>query len=33
VGEGTTEEIVKKYIQEQGSPTEKAMYRQLALFR
>ena len=33
VGEGTTEEIVKKYIQEQGTPTEKAMYRQLALFR
>jgi putative transposase len=33
VGEGTTEEIVKKYIQEQGSPTEKAMYRQLVLFR
>lgn len=33
VGEGTTEEIVRKYIQEQGSPTEKAMYRQLALFR
>ena len=33
VGEGTTEEIVKKYIQKQGSTTEKAMYRQLALFR
>ena len=33
VGEGTTEEIVKKYIQEQGSPDEKAMYRQLVLFR
>ena len=33
VGEGTTEEIVKKYIQQQGSPTEKATYRQLAFFR
>ena len=33
VGEGTTEEIIKKYIQEQGSPTEKAMSRQLVLFR
>ena len=33
VGEGTTEEIVKKYIQEQGSPEEKEMYRQLVLFR
>ena len=25
VGEGTTEEIVKKYIQNQGSPKEKAI--------
>ena len=33
VGEGTTEEIVKKYIQEQGSPEEKESYRQLVLFR
>ena len=33
VGEGTTEELVKKYIQQQGSPQEKALYRQLALFR
>ena len=33
VGEGTTEEVVKKYIQQQGSPQEKALFRQLALFR
>ena len=33
VGEGTTEEVVKRYIQQQGSPAEKAMYRQLTLFR
>ena len=33
VGEGTTEEVVKKYIEQQGSPQEKASYRQLALFR
>ena len=33
VGEGTTEEVVKCYIQQQGSPAEKAMYRQLTLFR
>ena len=33
VGEGTTGEVVKKYIEQQGSPQEKASYRQLALFR
>jgi REP-associated tyrosine transposase len=33
VGEGTTEEVVKKYIEQQGSPQEKASYRQLTLFR
>ena len=33
VGEGTTEEIVKRYIQNQGSPKEKEMYKQLTLFR
>jgi putative transposase len=33
VGGGTTEEIVRKYIQRQGSPSEKALYGQLVLFR
>ncbi len=33
VGEGTTEEIVKKYIQKQGGPSEKSMYKQLKLFK
>ena len=32
VGEGTTEEVVKKYIQTQGSVEEKAMYKQLRFF-
>lgn len=33
VGEGTTETIVRKYIQEQGSVREKELYPQLKLFR
>ena len=33
VGEGTTESIVRKYIQEQGSAREKELYSQLKLFK
>ena len=33
VGDGTTVEIVKKYIQEQGSEKEKEQYSQLKLFK
>ena len=33
VGEDTTAEVVKRYIQNQGSPKEKEMYKQLSLFR
>ena len=33
VGEGTTAEIVKRYIKNQGSPKEKEMYTQLSLFK
>ena len=33
VGEGTTESIVRKYIQEQGSVREKELYPQLKLFK
>ncbi|MBU4444529.1 IS200/IS605 family transposase [bacterium] len=33
VGEGTTESIVRKYIQEQGSEREKELYSQLKLFK
>ena len=33
VGEGTTESIVRKYIQEQGSVREKELYPQLILFK
>jgi len=33
VGEGTTESIVRKYIQEQGSEREKELYPQLKLFK
>jgi REP-associated tyrosine transposase len=32
VGEGTTEEVVRKYIQQQGSGREKELYHQLKLF-
>ena len=33
VGEGTTEEIVKKYVQRQGTPHEKELYKQLEFFK
>lgn len=33
VGEGTTEEVVKKYIQKQGTPHEKELYKQLEFFK
>ena len=33
VGEGTNEEIVRKYIQNQGSDEEKLMSKQLKLFK
>jgi putative transposase len=33
VGEGTTEDIVRKYIQNQGNPEEKRMSKQLRLFK
>jgi putative transposase len=33
VGDGTTEEVVRKYIQQQGSSREKELYHQLKLFR
>lgn len=33
VGEGTTEEIVRRYIKNQGSPREKEMESQLKLFK
>jgi len=33
LGDGTTVEIVKKYIQEQGSEKEKEQYSQLKLFK
>ena len=33
VGEGTTESIVRKYIQEQGSEREKELYPQLKMFQ
>jgi len=33
VGDGTTVEIVKKYIQEQGSEKEREQYSQLKLFK
>ena len=33
VGMGTTEEVVRKYIQEQGTPKEKVLYKQLELFK
>ena len=32
VGEGTTEEVVRSYIQKQGSESEKKLYRQLKFF-
>ena len=32
VGEGTTEEVVRQYIQNQGSPHQKALYHQLRFF-
>ena len=33
VGDGTTEEVVRKYFQQQGSSREKELYQQLKLFR
>jgi len=33
VGDGVTEEIIRKYIQQQGSQEEKKLSRQLKLFR
>jgi putative transposase len=33
IGEGTNEEIVRKYIQEQGSKEEKDQFTQLTLFK
>lgn len=33
VGEGTTEEIVRKYIQQQGSHEERELCKQLELFK
>ena len=33
VGDGVTEEIIRKYIQQQGSQDEKKLSRQLKLFR
>ena len=33
IGEGTNEEIVRKYIQEQGSKEEKEYFTQLTLFK